>query len=274
MNEFRGKVAVVTGAASGIGLASARLLARQGMSVALLDVRQAEVLEAAREVAALGVRAIGIVSDVADEASVSAAADKVSAELGKVHLLLNNAAVFIRGGEIASVGDDVWDWLLGVNLYGAIHCIRSFLPRIRSHGEDGHIVTMASISGFAVGDRQNGVYAASKFALVALSEALAHDLRGTNVGVSIVFPAAVATNFYENSAQLRGSLGGRNLFPTAPPDTASGMSPDEVAQRMLDGIRSNRLYVATHPRTQTLLAERHRAIMAAYQDVSTCRGET
>jgi NAD(P)-dependent dehydrogenase (short-subunit alcohol dehydrogenase family) len=197
---------------------------------------------------------------------VSAAADRVSAEFGKVHLLLNSAAVFIRGGEIASVGDDVWDWLLGVNLYGAIHCLRSFLPRIRSHGEGGHIVTMASVSGFIVGDRQNGVYAASKFALVALSEALAHDLRGTNVGVSIVFPAAVATSFYENSAQLRGPLGGPNLFPTAPPDTASGMAADEVAERMLDGIRRNRLYIATHSRTEALLAERHRAIMAACED--------
>ena len=264
MQNLRGKVAVVTGAASGIGLASAKLLARQGMQVALLDVRADELRRAADEASAEGGNVIGIVTDVADQASVSAAAEQVVAHFGKVHLLMNNAAVFIRGTQIVDVDDEAWGWLLGVNLYGAIHCLRSFVPHIRAHGEEGHVVTMASISGFVVGARKNGVYAASKFALVALSEALAHDLEGSGIGVSVVMPAAVATQFYESSAQLRGSLGGPNLFPTAPPDTVAGMSPDEVAARMLDGVRQKQFYIPTHGASRAMLEERHRAIMAAY----------
>jgi NAD(P)-dependent dehydrogenase (short-subunit alcohol dehydrogenase family) len=269
MQEFRGRVAVVTGAASGIGLASARMFARQGMSVALLDVRADALAVATKSVRDLGAKAVGILADVADQKSVETAAEQVLAALGKVHVLMNNAAVFIRGQEIASVGDDVWDWLLGVNLYGAIHCIRTFLPRMRAHGEGGHIVNTASISGFVVGNRQNGVYATSKFALVALSEALAHDLAGSGIGVSVILPAAVATPFYENSAELRGGLGGQNLFPTTPPDTAAGMSAEEVAERLLRGLRAGSFYIPTHTGTRAMLEARHRAIMAAYDALAT-----
>jgi NAD(P)-dependent dehydrogenase (short-subunit alcohol dehydrogenase family) len=264
MDLFRDRVAVITGAASGIGLAMAKAVAREGMHVALLDVRRDAVLAAATAVSVLGVRAIAIETDVSSEQSVSAAATQVIAEFGKVHLLVNNAAVLVRGGQIASTSDEVWGWVLGVNLYGAIHCLRSFLPPIQAHGEGGHLVTMASVSGFAVGNRQNGVYSASKFALVGLAEALAFDLAGTGIGVSVVLPAGVATEIYENSAQLRGARGGRNLFPSAPQDTQDGMSPDEVAARTLDGIRQNRLYVATHPRTREMLEARHRALMEAH----------
>lgn len=255
---------MVTGAASGIGSASARMFAQQGMDVALLDVRAEALSAVVNSVNALGARAVGVVTDVADQRSVDAAAEQILGKFGKVHLLMNNAAVFIRGHEIASVGDDVWDWLLGVNLYGAIHCIRTFLPQMRAHGEGGHIVNTASISGFAVGDRKNGVYATAKFALVALSEALAHDLAGSGIGVSVIMPAAVATDFYETSAELRGALGGPNLFPTAPPDTAAGMSPEEVAARLLHGLRAGSFYIPTHSGTRAMLEARHRAIMSAY----------
>ena len=264
MHEFKGKVAAVTGAASGIGLACAKAFAREGMAVALMDVR-ADVLETATgEVRALGGRAIAVPTDVSDEASVEAAAERIVAEFGKVNLIMNNAAVFIRGPAIETVQDDVWDWLLGVNLYGTIHGIRSFTPRIRATGEPGHVVNTASISGLYVSDRKNGVYGASKFAIVAVSEALAHDLKDSRIGVSVVAPGAVSSDFYVTSAQHRGELGGPNEFATTPADTAAGMTPDEVAQRVVAGVAADLFYIPTHTATRAFVQARHDKLMAGY----------
>ena len=264
MREFNGKVAAITGAASGIGLACAKAFAREGMAVALMDVRADELDAATEAVRALGGKAIGIVTDVSDSASVEAAAEATQAAFGKIHLLMNNAGVFIRGPMIETVQDDVWDWLLGVNLYGLIHGVRAFAPRIRAGGEGGHVVNTASISGLYVGDRRNGVYGTSKFALVGYSEALEHDLRGSGIGVSVVAPAAVSTDFYVTSAQHRGALGGPNEFATTPADTAAGMSPDEVALRVVAGVKADQFYIPTHTDTRALVQARHERLMAGY----------
>ena len=177
---------------------------------------------------------------------------------------MNNAAVFLRGGDIACIEDDVWRWLLGVNLLGPIHCVRSFLPHLREHGRGGHIVNTSSISGFVVRDRQNGAYAATKSALVSYSEALRFDLEGSGIGVSVVLPGPVASDFYVTSAAHRGELGGPNLYPTTPPDTAAGMPPSEVAARIVDGVRENRFFIATHAATRPMVEQRHAELMAAY----------
>ena len=264
MQTFKNKVAVITGAASGIGLATAKLFLRQGMHVVLMDNRQDALDQAKLSLSEISGKKLFLTVDVRDADAVETAAEQVIAEFGGVHLLVNNAAVFIRGPDIVDVGDDIWDWILDVNLYGTIHCIRSFLPRIQAHGEEGHIINTCSLSGFTVRDRKNGVYATSKFALVGLSEALAHDLAGTSVGVSVVLPAAVATDFYLTSAQHRGEMGGNNTVDQTPEDTANGMSPDEVAARLLDGIRHRRFYIATHTQTRAMLEARHQQLMAAY----------
>jgi NAD(P)-dependent dehydrogenase (short-subunit alcohol dehydrogenase family) len=264
MQDFRDKVAVVTGAASGIGFESARAFAALGMRVALLDKRAGDVESAAGRLHAEGAVATGLAVDVADAGAVEDAATRIVADFGRVDLLMNNAAVFLRGGEIASFGDDVWHWLLGVNLLGPVHCVRSFLPHIRAHGRGGHIVNTSSISGFVVRDRKNGVYAATKAALVSYSEALLFDLEGTGIGVSVVLPGAVASEFYEHSAAHRGTLGGPNLYPTTPPDTAAGMTPAEVAARIVDGVRENRFFIATHASTRPMVEQRHAELMAAY----------
>lgn len=264
MKEFKGKVAAVTGAASGIGLACAEAFARAGMSVALMDNRAAELEGAVERVRTLGGSAIGIVTDVSDEKAVEAAAAEIERTFGKVNLIMNNAAVFIRGHPIAEVKDDVWDWLLKVNLYGTLHGIRSFVPRMRANGEPGRVVNTASISGLYVSERLNSVYAASKFAIVAVSEGLGHDLKGSNIGVSVVAPGAVSSDFYVTSAQHRGSLGGPNLFPTTPPDTAAGMTPAEVARRVLAGIAADQFYIPTHVATRKFVQARTDRIMAGY----------
>jgi NAD(P)-dependent dehydrogenase (short-subunit alcohol dehydrogenase family) len=264
MKNFNGKTAVITGSASGIGFETARAFAGLGMRIALLDLRADAVETAAASLRKTGANAIALAVNVADEVSVSAAADRVLTEYGTVDLLMNNAAVFMRGGDIAELTDDVWQWLLGVNLFGPIHCIRSFLPHIKAHGRGGHIVNTSSISGFVVRDRQNGAYAATKSALVSYSEALQIDLRETGIGVSVVLPGAVASDFYLTSAEHRGNLGGPNLYPTTPPDTAAGKTPAEVAARIVDGVRDNRFFIATHAGTRTMVESRHADLMAAY----------
>jgi NAD(P)-dependent dehydrogenase (short-subunit alcohol dehydrogenase family) len=264
MQDFNDRSAVVTGSASGIGFETAKAFAGLGMRVALLDLRADAVEASAESIRQSGGEAIGLAVDVADDASVRAAVDTVVAEYETVDLLMNNAAVFLRGGEIASLDDDVWQWLLSVNLFGPIHCIRHFLPLIWSHGRGGHIVNTSSISGFVVRDRQNGAYAATKSALVSYSEALRIDLEGTGIGVSVVLPGAVASDFYLTSAGHRGDLGGPNLFPTTPADTAAGMKPAEVAARIVEGVRENRFFIATHAGTRPMVESRHADLMAAY----------
>jgi NAD(P)-dependent dehydrogenase (short-subunit alcohol dehydrogenase family) len=271
MQDFANRVGVVTGAASGIGLATAAALARAGMRIVLIDARGDALSTAAASLSATGAEVLPLTVDVTDAEAVAAAAAAVIDRFGAIHLLMNNAAVFLRGSAIAEIGDEVWDWLLGVNLYGPIHCIRSMLPLMQGHAEPGHIVNTASISGMAVRDRKNGAYAVSKFGLVALSEALRHDLRDTNIGVSVVFPGLVASEFYVTSAGHRGDLGGLNLFPTTPADTAQGMPPAEVAARILDGIRDDRFYIATHDNTRQQLEDRHTEIMAAYDAAAAWR---
>jgi len=264
MKHFKDKTAVVTGSASGIGFETAKAFANLGMRIALFDMRADAVKAAAQAIQAAGGEAIGLAVNVADESSVLAATEKVVSEYESVDLLMNNAAVFLRGGEIADLEDDVWQWLLSVNLFGPIHCIRHLLPHMKAHGRGGHIVNTSSISGFVVRDRQNGAYAATKSALVSYSEALRIDLEGSGIGVSVVLPGAVASDFYLTSAEHRGDLGGTNLFPTTPADTAAGMKPVEVAARIVDGVRDDRFFIATHAGTRPMVESRHAELMAAY----------
>jgi NAD(P)-dependent dehydrogenase (short-subunit alcohol dehydrogenase family) len=234
------------------------------MRVALLDARAEAVERSAARIASTGATAIGLGVDVADEHAVQDAARRIASELGPVSLLMNNAAVFLRGGEIAEVGDDVWRWLFDVNLFGPIHCVRSFLPQIRGQARGGHIVNTSSISGLVVRDRQNGAYAATKSALVSFSEALRIDLKPAAIGVSVVLPGAVASDFYLTSAEHRGDRGGTNLYPTTPADTAAGMKPAEVAARIVAGVRANRFFIATHSNTRSMVESRHEELIAAY----------
>ena len=148
MQDFAGKVAVVTGAASGIGLGLARTFVRAGMSVAMCDIRKDRLEEAMVGVKPLGQgRVIAVPADVSDADSVERAADLIEREFGKIHVVCNNAGVVLRGAQMEAIDDKTWDWLLGANLYGVIHGIRSFVPRMRSHGESGHIINTSSMAG-------------------------------------------------------------------------------------------------------------------------------
>jgi NAD(P)-dependent dehydrogenase (short-subunit alcohol dehydrogenase family) len=269
MQDFAGKTAFVTGAAQGIGLGISRALLRRGANVAMADIDGAAV-EAARE--KLDGPSIAMTLDVSDAAAVARAAGAVEARFGKVHLLCNNAGVVAPPQPVSAVPLEQWDWLVGVNLYGAIHGIAAFLPLIRKHGEGGHIVNTASIAGLQVrAGRGTGPYAATKFAVVALSESLAQELEGSGIGVSVLCPAAVDTKIYEAPRRRPARFGGP-FAPPAPDEArralADGMSPDEVGERVLHAIIFGELYILTHEETRDWLAERHGRIMAAFDQIA------
>src|ERR1035437_475244 len=209
LSNLKGRGAIVTGAAGGIGLGIARTLARKGADVVLADI-DAKALDAAqREVAALGVRAFARRLDVSDREAVSAAAPEFEALLGKVHLLFNNAGVEIGGRTLAEVGDSEWQWIFGVNVFGVINGIRHFVPLLRKHGEGGYVVNTASIAGFQVNrEYRLGPYSATKAAVVALSEALAQDMEDSGIGVSVLCPAAVNTRIAESERNRPARFGG------------------------------------------------------------------
>ena len=270
--NFAGKTAFVTGAAQGIGLGICRALARRGANVAMADIADAPLKAAETTLGRTGAKTMSLPLDVSDADAVERAAAAVEAQFGKVHLLFNNAGVVAPPRQVSEFSLAEWNWLVGVNLYGAIHGIRAFLPLIRKHGEGGHIVNTASIAGLQVREgRGTGCYAATKFAVVALTESLAHELAGSNIGASVLCPAAVDTKIYEAARRRPARFGGPYEPPT-PDDAraalADGMKPDEVGERVLRAIDDGELYILTHIETKDWLLERHARIIAAFDQIT------
>ena len=277
MREFKDKTAIVTGAGSGIGLGMARAFARNGMSVVLCDIRNDRLDEVLAQVRGLGARAVAIPTDVSDRASVEAAARAAVKEFGAIHIACNNAGVTMHGKPIALLSEREWEWVIGVNIHGVINGIQVFLPLIAEHGGEGHIVNTASIAGFQVRPKwHTGAYAMTKYAVVALSEALAQDLSDTPIGVSVLCPGAVKTNIYHASENRPERLGG----PYHRPENdfiadliKDGMHPDDVGARVIRAIRNNEFFVFTHTEPKPIMEERHRRIMAAMDECERWNAE-
>lgn len=255
MKDFAGKVAVITGAGSGFGREFARKAHALGMKLVLADV-QADALNAVvGELGSAGGQVIGEVTDVARGEDVQRLAERAFGELGGVHLLFNNAGVG-SGGLVWENSDRDWQWVLGVNLWGVIHGIRHFVPRMIERGQAGHIVNTASVAGLVCAPNM-GVYNVSKHAVVALTETLQHDLRlaGTQLGVSLLCPAYVPTGIAQSHRNRPAELASGP--PTASQKLAhaaiskavdSGkLSAAEVASMTFDAIEHGRFYVLTHP---------------------------
>ncbi|HXG15865.1 MAG TPA: SDR family NAD(P)-dependent oxidoreductase [Calidithermus sp.] len=235
---------MVTGGASGIGRALAQALAAEGAHVVVADLDESGAAAVASDLQARGARAVAVGVDVSDRASVRALADRAFAALGRVHVLCNNAGVAVWGGlERASYED--WQWVLGVNLWGVIHGLEAFLPRMIAQGEGGHVVNTASMAGL-IASQGLGVYTTSKYAVVGLSETLAKDLRPYGIGVSVVCPMGVATRIRESERHRPAAL--RSAAPPAPPVELIGrtLAPEAVAAMVVEAIRRNELYVITH----------------------------
>lgn len=248
MQQLEGKTAVVTGAASGIGLALARRFGAEGMRVVLADV-EAEALErAAAALEAQGVACVAVRIDVSNPGDVDALARRAVEAFGRVHVLCNNAGVFAGGSSWDAPLAD-WHWVLGVNLFGVIHGLRSFVPLLEAHGEEAHVVNTASMAGL-LSPPFSAPYVASKHAVVALSESLHHELtlRRSRIGVSVLCPEAVATRIGDSE---------RNRAPGAAAATpeqslvlaalrqslANGLAPAVMAERVVAAIRTGRFYV-------------------------------
>ncbi|HVL55433.1 MAG TPA: SDR family oxidoreductase [Burkholderiaceae bacterium] len=257
MQDFAGKVAVITGAGSGFGREFARLGAQLRMKLVLADVQQDALEQVATELRAAGAEVLAERVDVSQGDQVDTLAQRSSDAFGAVHLLFNNAGV-AAGGLVWEHTTKDWDWVLGVNLWGVIHGVRAFAPRMLAHGEEGHIVNTASVAGL-LSPPLMGVYNVSKHAVVTLTETLYHDLRVANakIGCSVLCPAFVPTGIHESQRNRPAALS-ENRAPTASQIaarrasekavTSGKISAATVAQMTFDAIRERRFYVITHPK--------------------------
>jgi NAD(P)-dependent dehydrogenase (short-subunit alcohol dehydrogenase family) len=269
MKDIAGKVAFVSGAANGIGLGICRALAQAGAHVALADI-QSDALERARsEIAGLGVRAIALPLDVSDADAVARAADSVETALGKVHIVCNNAGISLGNVSLLEMTPAQWNWIFGVNLFGVVNGVQAFVPRIRRHGEGGHIVNTASMAGLQVNPAIPGIgaYAMTKHGVVALSEALEMELQGSGIGVSVLCPAQVDTTLYDSGRRRPQRFGGsyeRSDLDAARKRSATGLSADAVGDHVVHAIRTNEYFVFTHPEARARVEERHARMLAGF----------
>jgi NADP-dependent 3-hydroxy acid dehydrogenase YdfG len=247
MPGYQGKVAVVTGAASGIGYAVAARAAAEGMTVVLADIDAPRLQEAARSLRAGGADARAMVADVSDRDSVTDLARRVAREAGDTWLLVNNAGVYLSAPFTEMPAAD-WEFVLGVNLWGVVHCLQAFLPGMLER-DSGHVVNTSSIDGL-VTVRNATSYVAAKHAVTALSETLYRELEGagSSVGISVLCPAAVATDILNSGRHRPARLG-----PAAPlaareyPPLDEVMQPEQAADVMFAGVRERRFWILTHP---------------------------
>ncbi len=269
MQTFTGKTAVVTGAASGIGLGIAKALAGAGMNLVLADLRPGPLDAARQTIEAMGVKAIGVPVDVSDPDSVAAVGVAAERAFGALHVAVNNAGVAMHGTALERVTPQEWNWAFGVNVMGVVNGIRTFVPMIRAHGQGGHMVNTGSMSSFFVrAGREQGAYAATKYAVAAISEALEQELQGSGIGVSILCPGAVTTSIFDSAATRPEQFGGAYSRPTQEAlksaFASASLDPVVVGHRVLQAIRDEQFYILTHTHERKAVQARLDRIIAAF----------
>ncbi|HUY43367.1 MAG TPA: SDR family NAD(P)-dependent oxidoreductase [Acidimicrobiales bacterium] len=266
--DVAGKVAVITGAASGIGLATARQFASSGMKLVLGDIEEGPLDVAVTSLREAGADVVGVATDVTNEADVINLREVALANYGAAHVIFNNAGV--AAGPTIGTPTKVWDWVLDVNLDGVIYGINAFVPLFLEQNE-GHVVNTGSLAGLG-GVPGMGAYCASKFAVVGISESLYHELvmSAKNVGVSALCPGFVKTRIYESQRNMPNELVSYNEDPAARfiADVAqsavqAGIDPSEVARRVEDAVVHNKFWILTHE---------HAAIRTTEQRLEWMRG--
>lgn len=255
MRDLTGRVAVVTGGASGIGRAMADRFIAEGMKVVIADIEQAPLDATVRELTTRGADVIGVRTDVSDRTSLEALAAATMDAFGAVHLLCNNAGVE-TGGSFDQIPTEAWQWVIDVNLFGVLYGCQVFLPLLQQQ-DQAHIVNTASLAAFATGTPTMTPYCVSKFGVLALSESLQIELgsAGENVGVSLLAPGPVRTRMPDaernRPEQVPSSLDDparQSLMTTLAERVETvGLDPAEVADMVVDAVRDRRFFILTHP---------------------------
>ncbi len=270
MQDLNDKVAFVTGGASGIGLGIGKKFVEAGMKLVIADLRQDHIDEAMAwfEERQQGRNVHAIRLDVTDRAAMAAAADESERVFGKVHVVVNNAGVGIEGPLKEATYED-WDFGVGVNLGGVINGVQTFVPRIRAHGEGGHVVSTASLAGLVVMPGNMAMYATAKAAVIAFMESIRGELAQDGIGVSVLCPGPIKSNIHQLAQNRPQGMKASAAFEAAAERLGQRqvsdlwMEPEQVGDMVVEAIRKDELYIITHGEWRDAVTSRYQAMMAA-----------
>ncbi|OBI96858.1 SDR family NAD(P)-dependent oxidoreductase [Mycobacterium sp. 1465703.0] len=268
MDDFQGRGAVITGGASGIGLATATEFARRGARLVLSDVDQPALEQAVNRLRGDGIDAHSVVCDVRHLDEVVHLAEESFRLLGQVDVVFSNAGIVVAG-PMAQMNHDDWRWVIDIDLWGSIHTVEAFVPMLIEQGKGGHIAFTASFAGL-VPNTGLGTYGVAKYGVVGLAETLAREVKANGIGVSVLCPMVVETKLVSNSERIRGADYGLSATPDAAlgslPTQDEAVTADDVARLTADAILANRLYVLPHGAARDSIRRRFERIDRTFDE--------